>query len=130
WKSTSYQGFGPVRPLSEGSLGEALANPGFPECAFTKAVSLFSAIIFDMSGKVLNASSFVHASMGVPPTLELISPIGTLYFSYILSAKKYATAEKGLISSVIACCHDPLPISSAGPEISGLVGTLKCLISG
>ena len=36
---------------------------------------------FEISSKNFKPSSLIHASIGVPPTLGLINPIGTLHFS-------------------------------------------------
>ena len=55
-------------------------------------MSLFFWIVLINAGKSFNPSSLVHASIGVPPTLALMMPIGIWYCSYIFLAKK-----KGLL---------------------------------
>src|SRR5690606_8953372 len=95
-----------------------------------RAVSLLRLILRTMSGKAASPSSLVHDSMGVPPTLALISPIGTPYFSYNFFAKKYETTEKRRIFPRVAVIQLPDGRSATGPAKADRVGTVNCRICG
>src|SRR5690554_5225186 len=113
----SYQCTGPSSPLSGGRNASSarLSRAALRLSRFTRAVSLLRLMLRTMSGKAASPSSLVHDSMGVPPTLALISPIGTPYFSYNFFAKEYETTEKRRIFPRVAVIQLPDGRSATGP---------------